>query len=131
MPFTPSHAAAVLPFLRTPLPASALVAGSVAPDLPYYLPGDLSWETHSALAVVTTDLLLGGIAAALAGLAGYLWGALAVLTCPCHLPILAIVLAGTTAGAFIGEHWGIAALTLTGLFVLSVTRLLRAFRGRS
>nr|WP_228285644.1 broad-spectrum mercury transporter MerE [Klebsiella pneumoniae] len=45
---------------------------------------------------------------------GYLWGALAVLTCPCHLPILAIVLAGTTAGAFIGEHWGIAALTLTG-----------------
>jgi len=43
---------------------------------------------------------------------GYLWGALAVLTCPCHLPILAIVLAGTTAGAFIGEHWGIAALTL-------------------
>ncbi len=41
---------------------------------------------------------------------GYLWGALAVLTCPCHLPILAIVLAGTTAGAFIGEHWGIAAL---------------------
>ena len=50
---------------------------------------------------------------------GYLWGALAVLTCPCHLPILAVVLAGTTAGAFIGEHWGIAALTLTGLFVLS------------
>ena len=62
---------------------------------------------------------------------GYLWGALAVLTCPCHLPILAIVLAGPTAGAFIGEYWGIAALTLTGLFVLSVTRLLRAFRGRS
>ena len=57
--------------------------------------------------------------------------ALAALTCPCHLPILAIVLAGTTAGAFIGEYWSIAALTLTGLFVLSVTRLLRAFRGRS
>ena len=35
---------------------------------------------------------------------GYLWGALAVLTCPCHLPILAVVLAGTTAGAYIGEH---------------------------
>ena len=63
--------------------------------------------------------------------AGYRWGALFVLTCPCHLPILAIVLAGTTAGAFIGEHWGIAALTLTGLFVLSVVRLLQAFLGRS
>ena len=62
---------------------------------------------------------------------GYLWGALAVLTCPCHLPILAAVLAGTTAGAFLGEHWGVAALALTGLFVLAVTRLLRAFRGGS
>ncbi|WP_373716909.1 broad-spectrum mercury transporter MerE [Roseateles sp.] len=62
---------------------------------------------------------------------GYLWGALAVLTCPCHLPILAAVLAGTTAGVFIGEHWGVAVLALSGLFVLSVARLLRAFKGRS
>ena len=46
---------------------------------------------------------------------GYLWGALAVLTCPCHLPILAAVLAGTTAGAFLGEHWGVAALALDRL----------------
>lgn len=64
-------------------------------------------------------------------LTGYLWGALAVLTCPCHLPILATVLAGTTAGAFIGEHWGIAAIALTGLFVVSVARLLRAFKEKS
>ena len=61
----------------------------------------------------------------------YTWGMLAALTCPCHLPILAAVLAGTTAGAFLGEHWGVAALALTGLFVLAVTRLLRAFRGGS
>jgi len=64
-------------------------------------------------------------------LTGYLWGALAVLTCPCHLPILAVVLAGTTAGAFIGKHWIVAAIALTGLFVLSVTQVVRAFRGRS
>lgn len=62
---------------------------------------------------------------------GYLWGVLAVLTCPCHLLILAAVLAGTAGGAFLGEHWVIAALALTGLFVLAVTRLLRAFRGGS
>ncbi len=62
MPFTPSHAAAVLPLLGTPLPASALVIGSMAPDLPYYLPVEVPWETHSAIAVVTTDLLLGGLA---------------------------------------------------------------------
>ena len=64
-------------------------------------------------------------------LSGYLWGALAVLTCPCHLPILAAVLAGTTAGAFIGKHWVVAAISLIGLFGLSVARLLRAFKGRS
>ena len=62
---------------------------------------------------------------------GYLWGALAALTCPCHLPVLAIVLAGTTAGAFLGKYWGIAAFGLTGLFVLSLARAMRAFKGRS
>lgn len=59
---------------------------------------------------------------------GYTWGVLAVLTCPCHLPLLAGVLAGTTVGAFIGEHFGLAATALTALFLLSVVRALRAFR---
>jgi mercuric resistance transcriptional repressor protein MerD len=53
---------------------------------------------------------------------GYLWGVLAVLTCPCHLPILAAVLAGTTAGAFFGEHWGVAALALTALLAILAQR---------
>jgi hypothetical protein len=61
VPFTGSHPAAVLPFLRTPLPASALVAGSLAPDLPYYLPVHPGFRTHTALAVVTVDLLLGAL----------------------------------------------------------------------
>lgn len=60
----------------------------------------------------------------------YAWGVFAALTCPCHLPLLAAVLAGTTAGAFIGEHWGIAAVALTGLFALSLTRALTAFKKR-
>ncbi|MPR00444.1 DUF4184 family protein [Modestobacter sp. I12A-02628] len=59
MPFTGSHVAAVLPFLRTPLPASALVAGSLAPDVVSYLPVHPGFRTHTALAVVTVDLLLG------------------------------------------------------------------------
>lgn len=46
---------------------------------------------------------------------GYMWG----------------VLAGMTAGAFLGEHWGVAALALTALFVLVVARLLRAFKEKS
>lgn len=41
MPFTLAHPAAVLPLLRTPLVPSALVAGAVAPDLPYYV--SLQW----------------------------------------------------------------------------------------
>ncbi len=56
---------------------------------------------------------------------------LAVLTCPCHLPILAVVLAGTSAGAFLGKYWVLAALGLAGLFLLSMARALRAFRERS
>jgi hypothetical protein len=59
MPFTASHAAAVLPLLRTPLPASALVVGSMAPDFPFFLPVDPGLRTHTAAAIVTTDLLFG------------------------------------------------------------------------
>jgi hypothetical protein len=65
VPFTGSHPAAVLPFLRTPLPASALVIGSMAPDLPFYLPLPQWYPTHTWLAGLTTDLLLGLLAWAL------------------------------------------------------------------
>ncbi|MBQ0827423.1 DUF4184 family protein [Streptomyces sp. RG38] len=37
MPFTLSHPAAVLPLMRRPFVPSALVAGAVAPDAPYFL----------------------------------------------------------------------------------------------
>lgn len=77
MPFTLSHAAAVLPGIRRdgtargPLLASALVAGSFAPDMTYFaatavpalMPfGDV---THSLPGLVTVDVL---ITAALVGL---------------------------------------------------------------
>ncbi|WP_448641259.1 DUF4184 family protein [Geodermatophilus sp. URMC 63] len=65
MPFTGSHPAAVLPLLRTGLPASALVAGSLAPNLPFYLPGRPDWPTHGLLGIVTVDVLLGAAAWAL------------------------------------------------------------------
>jgi hypothetical protein len=37
MPFTPAHAAAALPFRRTRLNTSALIAGTFAPDFEYFL----------------------------------------------------------------------------------------------
>jgi hypothetical protein len=66
MPFTPSHVAAALPFLRTPLLPAAVVVGTMAPDVPYYVPlfvhRDLS---HSLLGLVTIDLLIGVVGALL------------------------------------------------------------------
>ncbi|MFD5397393.1 DUF4184 family protein [Streptomyces sp. NPDC127097] len=76
MPFTLSHAAAVLPAVRRtgaargPLVASALVAGSFAPDMTYYadtlVPGGMTFGavTHSATGVLTVDVL---VTAALVG----------------------------------------------------------------
>ncbi|MER5961778.1 DUF4184 family protein [Streptomyces sp. NPDC002057] len=70
MPFTLSHAAAVLPGLRRdgtargPLVASALVAGSFAPDMTYFaataFPGAmvLGDVTHSPVGIVTADVLI-------------------------------------------------------------------------
>lgn len=60
----------------------------------------------------------------------YAWGVLAALTCPCHLPLLVVVLAGTSAGAVLSEHWGIALLLLSLLFLLALSRALRAWRQR-
>lgn len=63
MPFTASHPAAVLPLMRLGLPASAVVIGSLVPDLPYYLPTSFTFvETHSFTGAFTVDLLLGLVA---------------------------------------------------------------------
>ncbi|MEO8263458.1 MAG: DUF4184 family protein [Pseudolysinimonas sp.] len=59
MPFTPSHIAAALPLLRTPLPVAPLVIGTMAPDVPYFLPLRIPRDlTHSLLGVPTVDLAL-------------------------------------------------------------------------
>jgi len=48
MPFTISHAAAVLPLRQTRLPLAALMIGSMAPDFAYFLPWEPDrMETHS------------------------------------------------------------------------------------
>lgn len=66
MPFTGSHPAAVVPLLRTGLVPSALVIGSVVPDLPYYVPVAIPWTaTHSGAGIVGIDVLLGSLVFAL------------------------------------------------------------------
>ncbi|MFI5660070.1 DUF4184 family protein [Streptomyces sp. NPDC051684] len=77
MPFTISHAAAVLPFVRRdgagrgPLVPALLVAGSFAPDLTYYAagvaPGAMEFGafTHSFAGVFTVDVALALVVVAL------------------------------------------------------------------
>lgn len=55
----------------------------------------------------------------LPGAMTYFMGSLAVLTCPCHLPILILLLSGTAAGAFLSENLGLAFLVLLPIFLLS------------
>ena len=60
MPFTGSHPAAVLPLLGLGVPTSALVIGSLAPDLPYYFPMPVTAaQTHSLPGTFGADLMLG------------------------------------------------------------------------
>ncbi|MGW2559765.1 DUF4184 family protein [Streptomyces sp. NPDC001514] len=70
MPFTLSHAAAVLPAVRRdgtargPLVVSALIAGSFSPDMTYFaasvLPGAMEFGdlTHGPIGVVTVDVVI-------------------------------------------------------------------------
>lgn len=52
--------------------------------------------------------------------------AVAVFTCPCHLPILLAVLAGSTLGV-VQEYMVLSVLALTALFVASAWTALQLF----
>ncbi|MGW4121152.1 DUF4184 family protein [Nocardia sp. NPDC004711] len=64
MPFTLAHPAAVLPMRRV-LWFPGLVAGSIAPDLPYYLRIGVDGELTHALRGLPVDVLLGAILVAI------------------------------------------------------------------
>ena len=70
MPFTPAHVAAVLPLVGKGRPKwavpSALVIGSMVPDLLYFVPirSDRTLS-HSLTGIVTFDLALGLLCVAL------------------------------------------------------------------
>jgi hypothetical protein len=52
VPFTISHAAAVLPLRKLRLPLAALMIGSMSPDFAYFVPGDpVRVQTHSIAGV--------------------------------------------------------------------------------
>jgi hypothetical protein len=61
VPFTLAHPAAVLLLRRTSFPVAAMVVGATSPDLPVYFDayGTPYNYTHSALGVLTADLVIG------------------------------------------------------------------------
>ncbi|MFL1378068.1 MULTISPECIES: DUF4184 family protein [unclassified Nocardiopsis] len=105
MPFTPAHAAAVLPFARTRLPVTALIIGSMAPDLPYYLPLPVEASTTHFPLGLPVVVLLGAL----------VW---ACWTYVLRAPLAALV--GREAGpppapSVPGAAWGAAALAVGAL----------------
>ncbi len=81
-------------------------------------------ESKSAISPAGTGKT--GCAASRAKRGGILWGALAVITCPCHLPILAVVLSGTALGALLKAHFTLTLVLFSVLFLLSLWAVTRA-----
>ena len=57
-------------------------------------------------------------------------GSLALITCPCHVPLLALALSGTVAGALIAAHFEAALMLFTAAFLLSICAAIRVLRGK-
>ncbi|MFJ4191913.1 DUF4184 family protein [Kitasatospora sp. NPDC089509] len=97
MPFTLSHPAAVLPLLRSPFSRAALVAGAVAPDLPYFvstigLPVSAqSW--YEPFVNATTTHSVSGVPAVTLPYTLLLWG----LLLAAHRPVAALLRLPVTA----------------------------------
>jgi len=52
----------------------------------------------------------------------------AIISCPCHLPIYLMLLSGTAAGVFLYEHQLLAILIFSFVFTLSVYLSIKIYR---
>ena len=62
-------------------------------------------------------------------LKGYLLLGVAFVTCPCHLPLLLAVLAGTGMASALSQYFGLAFLVLSVIFLSSLLYGLKALKG--
>ena len=62
-------------------------------------------------------------------LKGYFLLGLAFVTCPCHLPLLVAVLAGTGLAGALSQHFWLIFLALSAVFVASLMYGLKALKG--
>ena len=61
---------------------------------------------------------------------GHVYAVLALITCPCHLPIFALLLSGSAVGVFLSDHLGTALTIFSLLFVFSLAAAVRVLRGK-
>ena len=57
-------------------------------------------------------------------------GLLALITCPCHVPLLALILSGTAAGALLAAHFETTLILFSVLFLLTVCAAIWVWRGK-
>ena len=50
--------------------------------------------------------------------------------CPCHVPLLALALSGTAAGALLAAHFDEAVMLFSVLFLLSLCAAIWVWRGK-
>ena len=55
---------------------------------------------------------------------------LALLTCPCHVPILIFVLSGTAASVFLAQNLLLAVAIMLPFFLISVVFTMHFYRGK-
>jgi mercuric ion transport protein len=60
----------------------------------------------------------------------YAFGFLALITCPCHVPLFALALSGTAAGALLAAHFEAALMLFTVAFLVSVCAAIWVLRGK-
>ncbi len=58
------------------------------------------------------------------------FGLLALLTCPCHVPLLALAFSGTVAGALLAAHFDAARMLFTVVFLLSICAAIWVWHGQ-
>lgn len=63
--------------------------------------------------------------------ATYLTGLIAVVSCPCHLPILLLLLSGTAAGAYLEANTAMAVTWLLPVFLVSAYATWRLLGGKT
>jgi mercuric ion transport protein len=61
-------------------------------------------------------------------LKGHLLLGLAFLVCPCHVPLLLAILAGTSLAGTLSEHFGVTLLAFSVIFAAAVFFGLRALK---